>query len=144
MGGSASKGDSSSNSKKISSSNSKKVLVIGSIGMDISIFNEDIPKFGEIKKGKTKTSPGGKGNNEAISCARAGGETIFMGVVGDDYSAKLKNTLEENNVTPILEVKKNIESHTASIIIGENGKSKIVVNPGADYYLDINLINKKY
>ena len=125
-----------------SSSNSKKILVIGSIGMDISIFSEDIPKSGETKKGKTLINPGGKGNNQAISCARAGGETIFMGVVGDDYYKKLKQTLEENNVSPELKKMNNTETHTASIIIGTNGKSKIVVNPGADNYLDINLINK--
>ena len=70
--------------------------------MDISIFSEDIQKSGETKKGKTLINPGGKGNIQAISCARVGGETIFMGVVGDDYYKKLKQTLEENNVSPEL------------------------------------------
>lgn len=37
---------------------------------------------------------------------------------------------------------KNIESHMATIIIENNGLSKILIKPGADEYLDINLIDK--
>lgn len=123
-------------------SSSNYVLIIGSIGIDQTIFSEDIPKYGEINKGKIVKNPGGKGNNEAIACARAGGETIFIGVVGDDSDQYLKQKLEEDNVSPVLKVKKNVETHCAHIIIGPNGQSKIVVNPGADYYLDINYINE--
>ena len=120
----------------------KKVLIIGSIGMDQTIFNDDIPKFGVTKKGKIAKNPGGKGNNEAIACARAGGETRFIGVVGDDYDTLLERTLEENNIDPILKKMRNIQSHNANIIVGKNGEFKILVSPGADEYLDKNLIDK--
>ena len=123
------------------SSKGTKVLIIGSIGMDQTIFKDDIPKYGEIKKAKIVKNPGGKGNNEAIACARAGGETTFIGVVGDDYQTVLERTLIENNISPILTKLKTIDSHTASIIVGNNGESKIIVNPGADEYLDKNIIN---
>ena len=36
---------------------------------------------------------------------------------------------------------KNIPCHNANIIVGKNGECKILVNPGADEYLDKNLIN---
>ena len=122
-------------------SNSKKVLVIGSIGMDQTIFNKQLPRFGEINIGEITKNPGGKGNNEAIACARAGGESTFIGVVGEDYEKILEKTLIDNNISPKLKKLKNINSHTASIIVGENGESKILVSPGADLYLDKNLID---
>lgn len=78
------------------------ILVIGSIGMDLITSMKNIPKTGKIKRGDIKTSPGGKGNLEAIACARAGGEIAFIGVVGDDFNQRLKKTLEDNNVVPIL------------------------------------------
>ena len=117
------------------------MLIIGSIGIDQTTFNKDIPKYGEINVGKIVKNPGGKGNNEAIACARAGGETLFMGVVGDDFDKYLKQKLEDDNVFPILKVRKGIETHSASIIIGSDGQSKIIVNPGEDTYLDINYLN---
>lgn len=124
------------------SGDTNKVLVIGSIGMDQITFLSEIPKFGETTRGRIKTSPGGKGNNQAIACARAGGETTFVGVVGDDYDKILKKTLEDNNITPVLKVLKNIPSHIASILIETNGANKVIYQPGADDYLDINLIDK--
>ena len=40
-----------------SSSNSNKVLIIGSIGIDQTTFNKDIPKYGEINVGKIIKNP---------------------------------------------------------------------------------------
>ena len=124
----------------------KKVLVIGSIGMDQTILMKQAPKSGEAELADIKDCPGGKGNNEAVACARAGGETAFIGVVGDDYAQKLKKSLEDDNITPLLLTKKNIESHKAVIMVGNNGISQTLIKPGADDYLDINQIenNIKY
>lgn len=83
-------GSSSNDSKEKKEAQSNRVLVIGSIGIDQTIFMADIPKLGETKKGDITKNPGGKGNNQAIACARAGGETIFIGAVGDDFDKMLK------------------------------------------------------
>jgi ribokinase len=99
------------------------------------------PKSGEAGYADIQDCPGGKGNNEAVACSRAGGETAFIGVVGDDYEKTLKKSLLEDNITPILQTKKNIETHKAVIIVEEKGKSKILIKPGADYYLDISQID---
>ena len=122
--------------------NSKTILVIGSIGMDQTIFMRQVPKLGEAQFGEIKDSPGGKGNNQAVACARAGGATTFIGVVGDDFHDELKKALEYDNITPILLIKKNVKTHKAIILVESNGISKTLVNPGADEYLDTNLIDK--
>ena len=64
----------------------KPILVIGSIGMDQITKLNDMPQAGGTKTGEIKSSPGGKGNNQAIACARAGGDTAFIGVVGNNFN----------------------------------------------------------
>jgi len=127
-----------------SNQNSKKILVIGSIGMDQIIKTDDIPEGGAMKIGKVKCSPGGKGNNQAVACARAGGETTFIGVVGDNfnYDIFLKKHLEDNNIKPILYTRKNEDCHIASITVDSNGNGKIVIKPGTDAYLNQSIIDK--
>lgn len=127
-----------------SNKNLKVILVIGSIGMDQIIKKNDIPEAGAIKIGKVKCSPGGKGNNQALACARAGGETSFIGVVGDNYNYDilLKKYLEDNNIKPILHTRKNEDCHIANIIVDSKGNSKIVIEPGTDIYLNKNVIDK--
>ena len=119
-----------------------KILVIGSIGMDQTILMKQAPTSGAAELADIKDCPGGKGNNEAVACARAGGNTAFIGVVGDDYNQKLKKSLEDDNVTAILQTKKNIETHKAVIMVDDNGIRKILIKPGADDYLDINQIDQ--
>ena len=119
-----------------------KILVIGSIGMDQTILLKQAPVLGAAELADIKDCPGGKGNNEAVACARAGGDTAFIGVVGDDYDQKLKKCLEDDNVTALLHIKKNIETHKAVIMVEDNGISKTLIKPGADDYLDINHIDK--
>jgi ribokinase len=122
----------------------KPILVIGSIGMDQITKIDDQPQSGATKGGEVKSSPGGKGNNQAVACARAGGETAFIGVVGNNYNYDviLKKYLEDNNVKPILQTKNNEDCHIANITIDRGGMGKIVIRPGTDRYLTQNIIDK--
>ena len=78
----------------------KKILVIGSIGYDLVTFVEKMPSAGETIVGKKFIqNPGGKGDNQAVAAARAGGDITFMGAIGDDvYGEILKKNLSDNNV----------------------------------------------
>ncbi len=61
------------------------VLVIGSSNTDLIIKVARIPKPGEtILGGEFARAAGGKGANQAVSAARAGGAVTFIARVGRD------------------------------------------------------------
>ncbi len=62
-----------------------RILVIGSSNTDMIIKLDRIPQPGEtILGGEFATAPGGKGANQAVAAARAGGEVTFVARVGRD------------------------------------------------------------
>ena len=63
----------------------KKVFVVGSINTDLVITAPYFPKKGETLTGSDFfTAHGGKGANQAVAAARAGGRVIMCGCVGND------------------------------------------------------------
>jgi len=61
------------------------VLVVGSSNTDLVVFCERLPKPGEtVLGGEFKMFGGGKGANQAVAAARAGGDVTFLGAYGDD------------------------------------------------------------
>ena len=116
----------------------KKILVIGSIGYDLTTFMEKMPVLGETIVGrKFAQNPGGKGDNQAVAAARAGADTSFLGAIGDDiYGDILKKNLDVNNVKHHLKVVPNMSCQIATILIEPNGQNRIVIIPGANNYVD--------
>ena len=63
----------------------RRVLVVGSSNTDMVIRVPRIPRPGETILGGTfAMAAGGKGANQAVAAARAGGRVIFIARVGDD------------------------------------------------------------
>ena len=61
------------------------VLVVGSSNTDMIIRVPRIPRPGEtILGGEFTMAAGGKGANQAVAAARAGGQVTFVARVGDD------------------------------------------------------------
>src|SRR5882672_184223 len=61
------------------------ILVLGSSNTDMVIKVERIPKPGEtILGGEFVTAAGGKGANQAVAAARAGGTVTFIARLGTD------------------------------------------------------------
>ncbi len=61
----------------------KKILVVGSSNTDLIIKVSEIPRPGEtLLGGKFMTFPGGKGANQAVAAARAGGDVVFHCLCG--------------------------------------------------------------
>ena len=121
----------------------KKILVLGSIGYDLVTFIEKMPVAGETIVGrKFIQNPGGKGDNQAVAASRAGGDTTFMGAIGDDvYGEILKKNLSDNKVKHKLKVVKNMSCQIATILIEPNGENRIVIVPGANNYVDKKFID---
>lgn len=62
-----------------------EILVVGSINLDMLLFQERLPARGEtIHASEVREEFGGKGANQAVQAARLGQRVIFLGAVGDD------------------------------------------------------------
>jgi len=63
----------------------KKIVVIGSSNTDMVVRTPALPRPGEtVLGGEFFMAPGGKGANQAVAAARAGGEVHFVARIGDD------------------------------------------------------------
>ena len=119
----------------------KNIIVIGSIGYDEKIKIDKMPEIGKTEIGNYEIVFGGKGNIEAVACARTDGETIFLGAVGDKDYETFKKHFEEENITPILRKVKGVQSHYATILVDKEGKHRIIFDPRAGFYVDRELID---
>jgi ribokinase len=113
----------------------KNILVIGSSNTDMIIKMKKMPKPGEtVIGGKFSTAAGGKGANQAVAAARAGGNVQFIGRVGSDIFGEtaLKGFIQDGlNVDHI--IKDTIEpSGVALIFVDENAENSIAVASGAN------------
>lgn len=110
------------------------IIVIGSINLDLIASVERLPDPGETVAGDAfKTAPGGKGANQALAAARAGGEVRMIGAVGKDaFAAETLACLREGKVelSGVREV--HAATGTAHILVDRHGENVIVVVPGAN------------
>src|SRR6476659_1464211 len=69
----------------MTSSGKPVIVVVGSLHYDIMVDAPDRPRKGETVSGFAwRPKFGGKGGNQAIAAAKAGGEVRMAGAVGDD------------------------------------------------------------
>ena len=114
------------------------VLCIGEMLIDFTPY-----------KGETlvyKANPGGAPANVAVSLARNGIDTGFMGKLGDDdFGRLLKRTLEENNITHLCpELTSEATTTLAFVTLDQSGDRKFTFarKPGADMLLNVSDIDK--
>ncbi|MEW2486742.1 ribokinase [Streptomyces sp. NPDC048411] len=110
------------------------IVVLGSTNMDLVAYVARAPQRGETVTGREfRTVPGGKGANQAVAAARAGGDVMMIGAVGDDaYGAQLRSGLEHAGVDTDLLHTAEGPSGTAHIVVDDAGGNSIVVIPGAN------------
>lgn len=110
------------------------IAVLGSTNMDLVAYVARAPQLGETVTGREfRTVPGGKGANQAVAAARAGGDVMMIGAVGDDaYGAQLRAGLEHAGVDTDLLHTAEGPSGTAHIVVDDAGGNAIVVIPGAN------------
>ena len=111
------------------------IVVVGSINMDLVVRSPRIPQPGETILGTDfRTFPGGKGANQAVAAARAGGQVKMVGRVGqDEFGESLLNTLRRDGVdTTFVTPTPGIASGVALITVNDAGQNNIVVVPGAN------------
>lgn len=110
------------------------ITVLGSLNMDLVALTDRAPAMGETVMGREfRTIPGGKGANQAIAAARAGGTVAMVGAVGSDpFGATLIETLRCDRVDTDLVRQMPSASGTAHIVVDGRGQNAIIVIPGAN------------
>ena len=111
------------------------ILVVGSSNTDMIIKVERIPKPGEtILGGEFASAAGGKGANQAVGAARAGGAVTFIARVGQDmFGDKAVAGFVADGINVDYVVRdRTCPSGVALIFVGENGENSIAVASGAN------------
>jgi ribokinase len=111
------------------------VLVAGSANLDFVVRAAHVPAPGETVLGREfATFPGGKGANQAVACARAGGAaTRMLLALGEDpYAAVLDQALADADVERHVIRAPDLASGTAFICLSDDAENAITVAPGAN------------
>ncbi len=113
-----------------------EILNFGSCNIDFVYKVENFVRAGEtISALSTAEHPGGKGLNQAVAAARAGGSVFFAGNIGED-GLFLKELLESSGAdTKYLKINKT-RTGNAIIQIDKSGENCIIVSAGANALLD--------
>ena len=115
-----------------------KIVVIGSSNVDLLMKMDHLPEKGEtVTDAVFMQVYGGKGANQAVAAARAGGNVVFVNCVGEDaYTPKMVQNFKDVGIdTRFIFKEKGIASGHALIMIGDKGDNYLSVAPGANYNL---------
>lgn len=111
------------------------VVVVGSANVDLVVPVPRHPGPGEtVLGGDLVRTAGGKGANQAVAAARAGGaRTTFVAAMGHDDAAELLlGSLRSAGVDTTTVVRTDAATGTALIVVSPDGENAIVVAPGAN------------
>ena len=115
-----------------------KIVVAGSSNTDMILQMDHIPRPGEtILGGQFSMAAGGKGANQAVAAARAGGQVTFLARVGADMFGRqaVEGFRRDGiDVRYVLE-DEQAPSGVALIFVAANGENSIGVASGANLCL---------
>lgn len=114
------------------------ILVAGSANLDFVVRASHIPAPGETVLGHDfRTFPGGKGANQAIACARAGGAatTMILALGNDAFAVPLEESLNAAGVRLHIKRVADQRTGTAFICVSADAENAITVAPGANNFL---------
>jgi ribokinase len=111
-----------------------RIVIAGSANMDLVGLAARLPLPGETILGDDFVmTPGGKGANQAIAAARAGGHTIFLGAIGSDaFGVTINARLTAAGVDASGVRTSYGTSGVAVIMVDHAGENSILVAPGAN------------
>lgn len=113
----------------------KKITVIGSSNIDFIMKAPHIPKPGEtVCDCMFQQTFGGKGANQAVAAARAGGNVTFVTCLGDDPYAPIMLENLKNDGMDVSTIKKfaDVSTGSALIMLDDSGENCITVAPCAN------------
>lgn len=96
----------------------------------------EFPRPGETIVGRFTTGPGGKGSNQAVAAARAGGRVAFIGAVGDDaFGAAAQAFHRTEGIDCRMVAKSGVPTGSAGILVNGHGQNEIIIAPHANEIL---------
>lgn len=113
----------------------REILVAGSANLDFVVRASHVPAPGETVLGREfATFPGGKGANQAVACACAGGAPtrMLLGLGADAFADTLENSLREAEVRLDIVRCADRATGTAFICLSDDAENAITVAPGAN------------
>lgn len=117
---------------------SARIVVVGSANTDLVVRVPVLPRPGETVTGGTFfTARGGKGANQAVAAARAGGSVTLIACLGDDPlgDETLAALAAEGIAVHDVHRMPHTPSGVALILVDERGENSIAVAPGANALL---------
>ena len=114
------------------------ILVAGSANLDFVIRAPRIPAPGETVLGHSfNTYPGGKGANQAVACARAGGAatSLLLALGEDSFAAPIEDSLRGAGVGLHLVRVAGQPTGAAFICVSDRAENAITVASGANHAL---------
>jgi ribokinase len=111
------------------------VVCMGSLNMDMCVDVGQAPVAGETVMAQAlRYSPGGKGANQAVACARQGARVRMIGSVGADaHGATLLDSLQADGIdTLAVETHPHQPTGVAMVLVESSGQNRIVVAGGAN------------
>jgi ribokinase len=124
---------------------SKNILVVGSTNVDFLIKADKIPASGEtVTGGQFMQNFGGKGANQAVGAARAGGNVIFITCLGEDlYADELLRSFKKDGIdTRFVFRDRDTATGSALIMLDKDGNNCISVAPGSNFKLSPEHLDK--
>lgn len=118
--------------------NNSKIVVVGSSNTDMIIKLDKIPVPGEtVLGGEFSTAAGGKGANQAVAAARAGGDVTFIASVGNDSlgTQAIEGFVRDGINVDYIKKVNNAASGVALIFVDKGGENSIAVASGANSLL---------
>ncbi|HKK67117.1 MAG TPA: ribokinase, partial [Bacteroidales bacterium] len=122
-----------------------KITVIGSSNTDMICRVPSIPMPGETLMGTDfSTVQGGKGANQAVAAARAGGDVTFIACVGNDAFGQqaIEAYQKEGIDTSCIRKIDGTPTGVALINVADSGENSIAVAAGANAHLMPEAIKK--
>lgn len=122
----------------MSSDSRNGVLVAGSANLDFVVRAAHVPAPGETVLGREfQTFPGGKGANQAVACARAGGADtrMLLALGADDFAKPIEASLNDAGVQLHTVRDAQLPTGTAFICLSDDAENAITVAPGANMAL---------
>ncbi len=112
---------------------SGRIVILGVFVADASFRASHQPRMGETLIGSHfALGPGGKGSNQAVAAARAGGDVHFISRIGADAFGEMAlRTWREAGVQPAVLRSENGATGAACIFIEDaSGDNAIIITPG--------------
>ncbi|MET0909968.1 MAG: ribokinase [Ilumatobacteraceae bacterium] len=115
------------------------VCVVGSLNVDLVVRVARHPAVGETVIGSTfETFLGGKGFNQAVAAARAGGRTAMLGAVGaDGHGDDLLAALGADGIDAAGVRRVAGGTGTAFPVVDDEGRNTVIVVPRANHAVEV-------